>query len=177
MSSPAPGTPAKQASRSRCPMQPPRDMWTAITGAGVTPAGLGARDTLRLEAALPLHGHELGPGITPLQAGLEWVVAWSKDEFRGREALAAERASGVTRRLMGIATEGRRPPRSDCAVLVDGQPVGVITSGNFSPVLGHGIALAFMPPTTEVGTPVVVDVRGSALPGTVVTTPFVTKQR
>jgi aminomethyltransferase len=151
------------------------DLWAAITGAGVTPAGLGARDTLRLEAALPLHGHELGPGITSLQAGLEWVVAWSKDEFRGREALAEERASGITRRLMGIATQGRRPPRSDCAVLVDDQPVGVITSGNFSPVLGHGIALAFMPPTTEVGTPVVVDVRGTGLPGTVVKTPFVAK--
>ena len=151
------------------------DLWAAITGAGVTPAGLGARDTLRLEAALPLHGHELGPGITSLQAGLEWVVAWSKDEFRGREALADERASGISRRLMGIATEGRRPPRSDCAVLVDDQPVGVITSGNFSPVLGHGIALAFMPPTTEVGTPVVVDVRGTGLPGTVVETPFVAK--
>lgn len=151
------------------------DLWAAITGAGVTPAGLGARDTLRLEAALPLHGHELGPGITSLQAGLEWVVAWSKDEFRGREALADERASGISRRLMGIATEGRRPPRSDCAVLVDDQPVGVITSGNFSPILGHGIALALMPPTTEVGTPVVVDVRGTGLPGTVVKTPFVAK--
>ncbi|MEP7201922.1 MAG: glycine cleavage system aminomethyltransferase GcvT [Ilumatobacteraceae bacterium] len=152
------------------------DLWTAITGAGITPAGLGARDTLRLEAALPLHGHELGPGITSLQAGLEWVVAWSKDEFRGREALAAERAAGVSRRLMGIVTDGRRPPRSDCAVLIDDQPVGVITSGNFSPMLGHGIALAFMPPSTEIGTPVVVDVRGTSLPGMVVTTPFVAKR-
>src|SRR4029077_10957153 len=82
------------------------DLWTAITGAGVTPAGLGARDTLRLEAALPLHGHELGAGITSLQAGLGWVVAWSKDEFRGREALDLERTAGVERVLMGIATDG-----------------------------------------------------------------------
>ena len=152
------------------------DLWTAITDAGITPAGLGARDTLRLEAALPLHGHELGPGITSLQAGLGWVVAWSKDEFRGREALDAERVSGVNRVLMGITTEGRRPPRADCGVLIDDQAVGVITSGNFSPMLGHGIALAFMPPTTSVGTAVVVDVRGTALAGRVVSTPFVAKR-
>ncbi|MBI5090312.1 MAG: glycine cleavage system aminomethyltransferase GcvT [Actinobacteria bacterium] len=151
------------------------DLWTAITSAGVMPAGLGARDTLRLEAALPLHGHELGPGITSLQAGLGWVVAWGKDEFRGREALAAERERGVSRLLRGIATEGRRPPRADCAVLVDGAEVGVVTSGNFSPVLGHGIALAFLPPDLATGTDVTVDVRGTQLPGRVVDTPFVTK--
>jgi aminomethyltransferase len=156
----------------------PRDaaaeLWAAIVGAGVLPAGLGARDTLRLEAGLPLHGHELGPGITPLQAGLGWVVAWSKPSFRGRQALEAERAAGVTRHLVGIATAGRRPPRADCAVLVDGEAVGVVTSGNFSPVLGHGIALAFVPPSVVVGAEVAVDVRGTALRGTVVATPFVT---
>ena len=151
------------------------DLWTAITGAGVTPAGLGARDTLRLEVALPLHGHELGAGITSLQAGLGWVVAWSKPEFRGRAALDAERTAGVRRLLMGIATEGRRPPRAECPVLVDGQAVGVVTSGNFSPVLGHGIALAFMPPDTAVGTEITIDVRGSGLAGRVATTPFVAK--
>jgi aminomethyltransferase len=147
------------------------DLWAAIVGAGVVPAGLGARDTLRLEAALPLHGHELGTGITSLQAGL----AWSKDEFRGREPLAAERDAGVRRVLMGIATEGRRPPRSDCAVFVGDHPLGTVTSGNFSPVLGHGIALAFMPPTVEIGTEVHIDVRGAALAGRVVATPFVAK--
>jgi glycine cleavage system T protein (aminomethyltransferase) len=151
------------------------DLWTAITSTGITPAGLGARDTLRLEAGLPLHGHELGPGITSLQAGLEWVVAWSKDEFRGREALDLERSSGVSRLLTGISTEGRRPPRADCAVFVDDQPVGVVTSGNFSPTLGHGIALAFMPPETQTGTEVIVDVRGTSLRGQVVPTPFVPK--
>ena len=151
------------------------DLWAAIKSAGITPAGLGARDTLRLEAGLPLHGHELGAGITPLQAGLGWVVAWSKPEFRGRAALDAERTAGVRRRLMGIATDGRRPPRADCPVLVDDLAVGVTTSGNFSPVLGHGIALAFMPPNTEIGTEVAIDVRGSALAGRVVATPFVAK--
>ncbi len=150
-------------------------LWRAITGAGITPAGLGARDTLRLEAALPLHGHELGPGITSLQAGLGWVVAWGKDEFRGREALLAERDRGVSRILVGIATEGRRPPRADCPVLVDGNVVGTVSSGNFSPVLGHGIALAFVEPGLEVDTAVSVEVRGSQLPGRIVATPFIGK--
>lgn len=148
-------------------------VWNALAAAGVRPAGLGARDTLRLEAGLPLHGNELGPGITPLEAGLGWVVAWSKPAFRGREALDAQRQSGITRRLRGIATEGRRPPRTGCRVSIDGAAVGEVTSGNFSPVLGHGIALAFLPPDTSVGTDVEVDVRGTALPGTVTDVPFV----
>jgi aminomethyltransferase len=147
------------------------ELWDALVEAGVTPAGLGARDTLRLEAGLPLHGHELGPGITPLQAGLAWVVAFDKPAFRGRQALLDERQQGVARTIVGIATEGRRPPRSECPVLSDGRQVGVVTSGNFSPVLGHGIALALIEP--GVGGAVVVDVRGSQLAGVVVETPFV----
>jgi aminomethyltransferase len=151
-------------------------LWHAVLDAGVVPAGLGARDTLRLEAALPLHGHELGPGITSLQAGLGWVVAWDKGEFRGRATLAAERERGPHRVLRGIATEGRRPPRADCSVLVDGELVGVVTSGNYSPVLEHGIALAFLRPDVAVGADVAVDVRGSLLAGCVVPTPFVAKR-
>jgi len=150
-------------------------VWAALLSTGVAPAGLGARDTLRLEAGLPLHGHELGPGITPLQAGLGWVVAWDKPGgFRGREALLAEREAGVARRLRGLATEGRRPPRADQVVLVDGTPAGVVTSGNFSPVLGHGIALAFLPPEVGEGSEVAIDVRGEPTPARVVPTPFVT---
>ncbi len=148
-------------------------LWQALLAAGITPAGLGARDTLRLEAALPLHGHELGAGITSLQAGLGWVVGWGKSSFVGRDAAIAERDRGIERRLMGIGTEGRRPIRAGCAVSIDGAPAGEVTSGNFSPVLGHGIALAFLPPETAVGTAVAVDVRGKAIPGTVVETPFV----
>jgi aminomethyltransferase len=147
-------------------------VWDAVVAAGVTPAGLGARDTLRLEAGLPLHGHELGPGITPLQAGLGWVVAWGKGGFRGHDALAAERERGVTRRLRGLEVEGRRPPRADYAVLAGGEPVGVVTSGNFSPTLGRGIALAFLPPEMGEGTEVTVDIRGTAVPARVVRTPF-----
>ena len=155
----------------------PRDsasaLWTAIVGADITPAGLGARDTLRLEAGLPLHGHELGAGITSLQAGLEWVVAWNKGDFRGRAALAAEKERGVHRILRGIATDGRRPPRADCAVMIGDRTIGTVTSGNFSPILGHGIALAFLEPTVSIGDDVSIDVRGSMLAGRVVATPFV----
>jgi aminomethyltransferase len=147
-------------------------VWDAVVASGVTPAGLGARDTLRLEAGLPLHGHELGPGITPLQAGLGWVVAWGKGDFRGYAPLQAERERGVARRLRGLEVDGRRPPRADCPVLVDGERVGVVTSGNVSPMLQRGIALAFLPPDVEEGGEVVVDIRGSHAPARVVPTPF-----
>lgn len=151
-----------------------RDVWNALLGAGVTPAGLGARDTLRLEAGLPLHGHELGPGITPLQARLEWVVGWKKADFQGRSALAAEKERGPARVLVGIATEGRRPSREGSVVRTS-QGEGVVTSGNFSPVLGHGIAMAFLPPAVAEGESVEIDVRGTSLPGRVVPLPFVRK--
>ena len=147
-------------------------LWRALLDAGVTPAGLGARDTLRLEAGLPLHGHELGPGITSLQADLGWVVAWDKPEFRGRDAALAERARGVERRLRGLASEGRRPARAGCAVRISGEVVGEVTSGNFAPSLGHGVALAFLPPETETGQAVVIDVRGRDLAAVVASTPF-----
>ncbi|MEZ5203915.1 MAG: glycine cleavage system aminomethyltransferase GcvT [Acidimicrobiales bacterium] len=149
-------------------------LWAAVVEAGFEPAGLGARDTLRLEAALPLHGHELGAGITPLQAGLGWVVSWDKGDFLGRAALAAEREAGVARRLRALTVEGRRPPRADQRVLVDGEPVGVVTSGNFSPVLGQGIALAFLPPSVQVGDQVAIEGRGEPAAATVVKPPFVT---
>ncbi len=147
--------------------------WRAVLATGVRPAGLGARDTLRLEAGLPLHGHELGPGITPLQAGLGWVVGWSKGDFRGRGPLEAERARGVARLLRGLTVDGRRPARTGSEVLAGGTVVGHVSSGNFSPVRGHAIALAFVPPALEPGAAVEVDVRGKRLPGRVVRTPFV----
>jgi aminomethyltransferase len=151
--------------------------WTAVLDAHVAPAGLGARDTLRLEAGLPLHGHELGPGITPLQAGLDWVVRWDAGDFQGREALAAERDRGVSRRLRGLLMEGRQPPRQGYPVLVDGKPAGEVTSGNFSPVLERGIALAFLPPAVEPGAAVEVDMRGKSVPASVVALPFVSKKK
>ncbi|MBW3626829.1 MAG: glycine cleavage system aminomethyltransferase GcvT [Actinobacteria bacterium] len=152
-------------------------LWDALVGAGAVPAGLGARDTLRLEAGLPLHGHELGPGITPLQAGLGWVVGWDKPDFRGRAALEGERARGPRRLLRGVELEGRRPPRAGSAVLSDGTVVGTVTSGNFSPTLERGIALCFVPPDLEVGASVEIDLRGTRLPGRLVRLPFVSRRR
>jgi aminomethyltransferase len=149
------------------------DLWRAIIGAGVTPAGLGARDTLRLEAGLPLHGHELGEGTTPLQAGLAWVVRFDKGDFRGRAPLLAERDRGIARRLVGLAVDGRQPPRAGSAVVAGGVEVGVVTSGNFSPVLGHGVALAFVRPDMAVGSELGIDVRGRVLPARIVALPFV----
>ncbi len=150
-------------------------LWEAVLATGVVPAGLGARDTLRLEAALPLHGQELGPGITPLQAGLGWVVAWDKGPFTGREALVAERRRGVPRRLVGLATEGRQPPRPGAGIRVGGGAVGTVTSGNFSPMLGHGIALGLVDAAAAPGPGLTVELtqRGRTLDATVVTTPFV----
>jgi aminomethyltransferase len=157
------------------PAEAAATVWQALVGAGISPAGLGARDTLRLEAGLPLHGHELGPGITPLQAGLGWVVAWSKADFRGRKALAAEKERGVARRLRGILLDGRRPPRDGQAVLAGDRPVGTVSSGNFSPVLERGIALAFVDTDAglEDGDAVTVDLRGTPASGTIVKPPFV----
>ncbi|HYA67122.1 MAG TPA: glycine cleavage system aminomethyltransferase GcvT [Acidimicrobiales bacterium] len=151
------------------------DFWEAVLGAGVAPAGLGARDTLRLEAGLPLHGHELGPGITPLQAKLGWVVGWDKGPFRGRDALEAERLRGPHRLLRGIVVDGRQPPRQGATVVVGETPVGSVTSGNFSPVLGAGIALAFIDVTADVadGDHVDLELRGRRVGGRVVALPFV----
>lgn len=159
------------------PPESAADFWNAVTAAGFTPAGLGARDTLRLEAALPLHGHELGPGITSLQAGLAWVVAWDKPSgFPGRAALERERRSGPRRRLAGLVADGRQPPRAGATVVRDGRPIGEVTSGNFSPVLERGIALAFLEPSCEIGAAVEVEARGRRIPASVCALPFVNKK-
>jgi aminomethyltransferase len=152
------------------------ELWRALIAAGASPAGLGARDTLRLEAGLPLHGHELGPGITPLEAGLGWVVAFDKGEFRGRAALVAQRdGGGPARRLVGLLTDQRRPPRADDPILVEGEPAGVVTSGNFSPVLERGIALGFVPSAAAARggeVEVAIDIRGTPIPARIVKPPF-----
>ena len=153
-------------------------VWNALREAGAIPAGLGARDTLRLEAGLPLHGHELGEGITSLQAGLEWVVAWNKPDFRGKSTLASEKERGLARRLVGISIPGRRPARDGTRVLdASGSEIGFVSSGNFSPTLGHCVAMAFVDLSTKVGDSVSMDVRGTLIAGTVVATPFVAKKK
>ena len=155
------------------PADAARLVWDAVVGAGITPAGLGARDTLRLEAGLPLHGHELGAGITPAQAGLNWVVRMDKGDFRGKAALEAEAAAGVPKRLHGLLVDGRRPPREGQAVKLDGAEIGAVSSGNFSPVREQGIALAFLDRRLEPGTTVSIDVRGKDIAAVVHKPPFV----
>jgi len=155
-----------------------KDLWEALCSAGAVPAGLGARDTLRLEAGLPLHGHELGPGITPIEAGLAWVVAWDKPGgFRGLDALTALHRSAdghrPARRLRGVIGEGRQPLRAGYPVLISGNVVAELTSGNYSPVLGRGIGMAFLPPDLDEGTAVEIQARGKSLAGHVTKLPFV----
>ncbi len=149
-------------------------VWEAVVAAGAVPAGLGARDTLRLEAGLPLHGHELGPGITPDDAGLSWVVRMDKGRFRGVEALERTRAETGRPRLRGLLGADRRPLRAEADVLdAAGAVIGRTSSGSYSPVLERGIALAFMDPSVADGAAVTVDVRGRPVPATVTKPPFV----
>ena len=150
------------------------DLWDAVVTAGATPAGLGARDTLRTEMGYPLHGHELSTEITPVQAGLAWAVGWDKPAFAGRDALAAERASGPRRRLRGLVAVERAIPRPGMPVLsADGATIGEMTSGTFSPTLKQGIGLALLDPAIAEGDEVVVDVRGRQARFTVTKPPFV----
>ena len=138
-------------------------------------AGLGARDTLRTEMGYPLHGHELSPDISPLQARCGWAVGWSKDAFWGRDALLAEKKTGPRRLLRGLRAIGRGVPRAEMAVLSGSTPVGITTSGTFSPTRNVGIALALVDTDAGVddGDVVSVDVRGRALECEVIRPPFV----
>jgi aminomethyltransferase len=126
------------------PPQGAPELWEAFVASGVVPAGLGARDTLRLEAGLPLHGHDLGPGITPLQANLAWSVGWRKAAFRGRDAVERERADGPTRMVAGLLSSTRQPLRDGVEVFHAGERIGFCTSGGFSPMYQRGIALALI---------------------------------
>jgi aminomethyltransferase len=147
----------------------------AVRAAGGEPAGLGARDTLRTEMGYPLHGHELSLDISPLQARTGWAVGWKKDAFWGRDALLAEKQAGPTRLLRGLKALGRGVLRADLTVLNGDSPIGVTTSGTFSPTLKVGIALALIDTAAgiEDGATVTVDVRGRALECEVVNPPFV----
>jgi aminomethyltransferase len=152
-------------------------VWRAILEAGadegVVPAALGARDTLRLEAALPLYGQELGPKISPLAAGLGRFVRLDKP-FVGRDALLQEQEAGIPRRVVGLRLLERAVPRTGYRVLApDGEALGEVTSGVLSPTLGVPIALALVPSAyAGPGSRVAVEVRGRAVPAEVVSTPF-----
>ncbi|UEA35890.1 glycine cleavage system aminomethyltransferase GcvT [Mycobacterium avium subsp. avium] len=147
----------------------------AVSQAGGQPAGLGARDTLRTEMGYPLHGHELSPDISPLQARCGWAIGWKKEAFFGRDALLAEKEAGPRRLLRGLRMVGRGVLRAGLTVLVGDTPVGVTTSGTFSPTLQAGIALALIDTDADVrdGQEVTVEVRGRAATCEVVRPPFV----
>lgn len=149
-------------------------VWESLVEAGAVPIGLGARDTLRLEARLPLYGHELSPAINPLEAGLSGFVKWDKPNgFIGREALfAIKEAGGPARRLVGIKPEGGIA-RAGYSLGKDGETGGVVTSGTYSPTLEAPIALALVPRGWgSVGTELWVEIRGRRVPARVVKLPF-----
>ncbi len=155
------------------------ELWDAIltTGEahGLVPAGLAARDTLRLEAGMPLYGHELSLDVHPAQAGLGRVIAADKDAYVGKGIEPAEGA----RVLVGLAAEGRRAGRAGYAVLDDeGTVIGEITSGTLSPTLGHPVAMAFIEPAfADLGTSVLLDVRGTRIPASVTALPFYRREK
>jgi aminomethyltransferase len=149
-------------------------LWNELLARGVAPCGLGARDTLRLEAAMPLYGHELTETIDPLQAGLDWAVKLNKP-FIGRDALknASEAAAHRPKRI-GLELDGKRAAREGCTLLADETtPIGVVTSGSYAPTLEKSIAMGMVGPNyTAPGTKLLVDIRGTAVPATVVPLPF-----
>ncbi len=151
-------------------------LWQRLLDAGravgLKPAGLGARDTLRLEAGMRLYGNDLDEQTNPLEAGLEWAVKLDKD-FVGRDAIARAKQQGLRRVTVGLRMRDRSIPRHGYRVLHEGRPVGTVSSGNVSFTLGYNIALAFVPPSLgEVGASLAVDVRGTAAPAEVVALPF-----
>ncbi len=156
------------------------DLWDALLARreefGLVRAGLGARDTLRTEMGYPLHGQDISLDISPVEAGLTWAIGWDKPAFAGREALTAEKAAGPRRRLRGLLSADRAIPRSHMRVMrggLDGEVIGEVTSGTFSPTMKQGIALALLDPSIDLDTEVVVDVRGRAGTFRVVRLPFV----
>ena len=139
---------------------------------GIRPAGLGARDTLRLEAGMRLHGNDIDASTNPLEAGLDWTLNLDKD-FIGRDAIVKARDQGLSRSLVGFKMLDRSIPRHGYAVIHNGQRVGTVTSGNVSFTLGYNIGMAYVPPAlAQPGTRFGVDVRGTAAPAEVVALPF-----
>lgn len=153
-------------------------IWEALLAAGadlgILPCGLGARDTLRTEMGYVLHGQDISPEISPVQAKTGWAVGWSKEAFAGKDALVAEKTEGAKRVAWGLLATGRGIPRSHMQVKNSaGDVVGETTSGTFSPTLQKGIALALLAPEVALGDKLVIDVRGRDLEVEVTKPPFV----
>ena len=156
------------------------DLWNRLLDAGrpdgLAPIGLGARDTLRLEKGYALYGHELSPQISPLEAGLGWIVKFDKGDFVGRDALLRQQAAGIPRRLVALLMEERGIPREGYPVFAGEQPVGIVTSGTMSPTLKAGIALALVETSCAVlGAELLVGIRDRKLRAKIVKPPFVKK--
>jgi aminomethyltransferase len=148
-------------------------IWQELQANGVQPCGLGARDTLRLEAAMALYGQDVDENTTPLEAGLDWLVHFDKGAFLGRAALLSQQTQGLTRQLVGLRMDGRAIARHDYPVIVNDQRVGTVTSGSVSPTLGGAIALAYVPPAyAQVGQQIGVEIRGKVNPAEIVARPF-----
>jgi aminomethyltransferase len=147
--------------------------WQELRAAGISPAGLGARDTLRLEAGMNLYGADMDETVTPLESGLAWTVAWEPPDrdFIGRDALETQRREGVARKLVGLLLEGKGVLRNHQKVIVGNDGTGEITSGSYSPTLQRSIALARVP--RDAGDNCQVEIRGKLLPARVVKPPFV----
>jgi aminomethyltransferase len=166
-----------------CRPEDAEHIWDALAAAGapagLVPAGLAARDTLRLEAGMPLYGNELGPDMTPFEAGLGRVVKFDKPgDFVGREALAARASAGPRKELIGLTIESRRIARHGYPVLEDGQAHGTVTSGAPSPTLGVPIAMAFVDTGTSPGdSQLAVGIRGEAVPAHLTDLPFYSRRR
>lgn len=153
-------------------------VWRRLVAAGAAPAGLGARDTLRLEAAMALYGHEIDETTTPFEAGLGWVVKLDKGDFLGRDALLAQRQQGAPRKLVGFEVDGRGIARQGHGVISDGARVGTVTSGTWSPTFEKALGLAYVPPELAApGSRLELDVRGKTVPATVVEVPFYRRPR
>ncbi len=161
------------------PVEAAVSVWDSVmaagAGHGILPAGLAARDTLRTEMGYPLHGQDLTPQVTPVEARLGWAVGWDKEHFWGDERLRAQRQRGASRFLSGLVATGRGIPRPHMAVSApDGTRLGEVTSGTFSPTRKQGVALALLDAEVAKGDEVVVDVRGRREPFVVTPPPFVT---
>src|SRR5215472_7391873 len=152
-------------------------IWNEVRKAGaefgIKPCGLGARNTLRLESKMALYGHEIDASISPLEADLAWIVKFDKPEFMGREALAKQKESGVTRKLVGFEMRGRGIGRDGYEVLLDGAPAGWVTSGGPSPTLGKNIGLCYLPAAhAEPGRTIQIMIRNQPVDAVTVQTPF-----
>jgi aminomethyltransferase len=155
-------------------------VWGRLISEGALPAGLGARDTLRLEAAMALYGHEIDETTTPFEAGLGWVVKLDKGDFLGRDALVSQKAAGIPRKLVGFEVRGRGIARQGHGVLAkDGVAIaGAVTSGTWSPTFEKALGMAYVPPEmAATGWPLGLDVRGKVVPATVVEMPFYRRPR